>query len=663
MSMSPTIGSMKGGTRIIVNGTGFSSVIENVCIFSSETVNAEFLINGQLACESPPKSGTESLIGLRVGLGNGIRSKSMKQFQYADCTIHSIIPAQGAAEGGTEIHIHGAGFIEKATNMCRINGTNILPATFISAKEVTCTTPPLNGTGRVKIEATINSGHDFNSENIYFEVVDNLLVTSILPMSGPVSGGTVILVKGENFLPNSMLLCKFGEAEVEGRLISDTQVECISPNTSIADASRVVALSLSTNGVDFVSGPDFIFYEEISVSLLTPSMGPIEGGTLARIHGSNFIYSEFLRCKFGSNVAVASFISVEEIACIVPPREQAGNVSLSLSNNGVDFFPSSLTFQYYESVKVHSLWPKHGKASGGTSVTIAGARFENTESLSCMFGIEIVSGSFVSTEEITCVAPALTSSIAYFAAVEISLNGYDFTTDGVLYEYVDDAALLSVSPVSGPTSGGSAVTLTGTNFVGSDTPLCRFGDVTVAGLLLSLSEIECVTPPMSNRGISSSTNSVHVSASTNGVDFTTDSVSFGYYEEITVSSVLPSRGVMSAETVVIIVGTNFLPSDNLRCRFGVFTTEADFVSSTEVTCSVPPSSEGSSDVTVGVSNNGVDFAEDDSVLFSYIEEVKIESVWPQHGSISGGTVVTVTGSGFDEEDSTLSCMFGDEYQV
>ena len=216
---------------------------------------------------------------------------------------------------------------------------------------------------------------------------------------------------------------------------------------------------------------------------------------MIHISGSNFIFSESLWCKFGLNVAAASFVSTEEITCIVPPG-LVGNVSLSASNNGVDFVSGSLTFRYYESAKAHSIRPKHGKKSGGTPVAIAGTGFENTGSLSCMFGMEVVPGSFISTEEVMCIAPLSLSSSADFVAVEISLNGYDFTTNGVLYEYVDDAAVVSVIPVSGPMSGGSIVTLTGFNFVGSEAPICRFGNKAVEGLLLSLSEIECMTPSM-----------------------------------------------------------------------------------------------------------------------------------------------------------------------
>ena len=62
--------------------------------------------------------------------------------------------------------------------------------------------------------------------------------------------------------------------------------------------------------------------------------------------------------------------------------------------------------------------------------------------------------------------------------LSVSLNGADFTDEGeVLFTYNDFIVVDSLSPSTGPISGGTVLTLSGTMFPVAQGMRCRFGNV------------------------------------------------------------------------------------------------------------------------------------------------------------------------------------------
>ena len=82
---------------------------------------------------------------------------------------------------------------------------------------------------------------------------------------------------------------------------------------------------------------------------------------------------------------------------------------------------------------------------------------------------------------------------AGYVSVEVSTNGLDFTSDGVQYESVW-SVVSGLAPWSGPVAGGTLVTVYGSGFVGVAAARCRFADATVPAVLLTMGQLECVSP-------------------------------------------------------------------------------------------------------------------------------------------------------------------------
>ena len=210
----------------------------------------------------------------------------------------------------------------------------------------------------------------------------------------------------------------------------------------------------------------------------------------------NFVYFASLRCKFGSIITSASFVSSTKIECVSPPY-RAGRVALTVSNNGVEFSTpkSEIEFHYVSDIRLNRIWPSQGVIAGGTIVSMEVENIDveyKSEPIKCKFGTNTVNGKVVGKNRIQCNTPAVKSLCR--VGVEVSINGFDFTSSGFIFEYIQESVIVSITPALGPKSGGTPIIVTGYNFRLSRDVRCRFGDLIVEGRWISMTEVECRSP-------------------------------------------------------------------------------------------------------------------------------------------------------------------------
>ena len=192
----------------------------------------------------------------------------------------------------------------------------------------------------------------------------------------------------------------------------------------------------------------------------------------------------------------------------------------------------------------------------------------------------------------------------------------------------------SVSPNSGSTAGGTAVTITRTNFVAGAT--VTFGGTAATNVVVVNSTTITATTPGGNAGAAT------VTVTNPGGQAGSLANGFTYVASPTVSSVSPNNGPVAGGTAVTITGTNFATGTTVTFG-GTAATNVMVVSATQITATTPAGSTGA--VTVTVTNPGVPSG---SLAngFTYVVIPTITSISPNSGPIVGGTAVTITGTNF-----------------
>src|SRR5713101_3944702 len=282
---------------------------------------------------------------------------------------------------------------------------------------------------------------------------------------------------------------------------------------------------------------------------------------------------------------------------------------------------------------VSNISPMNGPATGGTSVMITGINFTGATSVS--FGSTPASSiTFISDMQITAVSPAGCGTVDVTVTTQ---SGTSAKSKADLFTYISSTPTVAyINPSSGPTTGGTSVTITGSGFMCTTT--VSFGSTATSDFKVdSDTQITVVSPPGS--GI------VDVTVTTpSGTSSTTYDDQFDYIPPPpTVRGIDPNNGPATGGTSVTITGTGFTSAASVL--FG--STPASgitFISDTKITAISPPGC-GIANVTVSTPNGTSATSPVD--LFTYVPSTPtVTGINPDSGPTTGGTMVTISGSGF-----------------
>ena len=380
-----------------------------------------------LVCTSPSFSLSDEVSQLKVNVSvslNGAQySKVQNHFSfYHGVQILKISPSIGPKEGGTEITIEGRNFFASSVGKCKF-GNVTTPFTYKLPTLIKCISPPNPSGGFVTVDVSMNDA-DYSSSGVHFKYNSRANISHILPLSGPIKGGTSVTLYGSHFSSTSALSCLFDDIVVEAVFLSKNTMLCTSPK--VPASKKKVVLAVTDNGVDLSNGIDFIYYNEPSLINVKPSFGSVDGGTTVQVSVTNIGKAEKIVCKFGESSVSGSYNSnTSIIACVSPPAKSglAADVTFSL-NGGFDFGTESKAFHYLKTPTISHITPKVGPLGGGTTVFLSGNHFINTTSLSCKFGDRIVKAKYISKMLINCAVPGVNETGA--VSLDITTNGLDF---------------------------------------------------------------------------------------------------------------------------------------------------------------------------------------------------------------------------------------------
>ncbi|HWF15462.1 MAG TPA: choice-of-anchor P family protein [Acidimicrobiales bacterium] len=615
--------------------------------------------------------------------------------------VSSITPNFGPAAGGNSVTITGTGFEAPGTTGFTGGSTVTFGAAgqaanvdVVSSTEITATVPPDTGISvntpvvvRVNNQFGQSSGTATAGNTYTYEVPPEIAaVNGIVPNTGPVAGGTPVTITGTNFNPgDTTTSVSFTNPVTGGTTATATNVVVVNSTTITADtpASPIpfpgtgpTDVTVSDAGGTSNNSPPVVFTYAIfntQVTGISPTAGPVAGGTTVTITGVGFTTATAVH--FGTAAATSFTVNSNTSITAVSPASPLASpgtgpvdvtVSTPLGTSPI-VVQDEFTYELAPTIaSVNGIVPNQGPTGGGTAVTITGTNFVATDATTAvLFGTTPATDVQVtSTTTITAVSPAGAAG-----PVTVTVSDAGGTSNGVTFTYIPAPVITAngIVPDSGPTAGGQTVTITGTNLGSTGTTTVFFGGLTgnqasnvvVNGAGTSLT---AVTPP-GNPGL------VNVIVVTAGGDSNTETYNYIPLPTIGVNGLNPAFGPVAGGTNVTMTGqglsgitaVTFTPFGSFTtCGAGSFVPATTFSAGngTTATVTTPDFTPGPGQAVVCVTAAGGTAPAQELFTFEGAPVIGANGINPDQGPTTGGTPVTITGSGFGPGDPSTHVTFG-----
>ncbi|MCE0539506.1 IPT/TIG domain-containing protein [Kineosporia rhizophila] len=622
-NLTPTSGPVAGGTLVTINGSGFTNAtgvrFGNVLAANPNVVN-----DNQMTAVAPGGSAGTVRVTI-VGPYASSASTPAGEFTYLDSpVVTGVSPDSGSAAGGTVVTISGTGFTPGSTvSFGATPGTNVQ---FVNSTTLRASAPA-GPAGLVDVAVTTTGGTSSTAgSRDDFRYVGQPTVSGVAPAAGPLDGGNQVVITGTQFF--DVTTVTFGGTPATNvTRDSATQLTVTAP----AHAAGPVAVVVTTSAGGASAAGQYTYQPAPTVTGLSPASGPVAGGTPVVITGTGFTtVSGPGRVKFGTENATYTVDSDTQITATSPAMSMAGTFHVTVTGQfGTSPETTADQFTYAGLPTLGGITPNRGALGGGTPVTVTGTGFTSASRV-FVDGVEVTPVTFVDATELRFLTPAHAAGIG-----QVSVQTTYGTSGSVNFTYVDIPQITSVTPAEGPETGGTAVVVRGSGFASASS--VRFGGDTASFSIVGDTEIRTTSP--------GGTGTVNLRITGDGgLSQISPATAFEYLPAPTVTSIAPASGPLAGRAVVI-TGTGFTGSTAVR--FGATAATTFSVDSpTQITATAPPSGTAATVEVVVSTPNGDSGTAGNGNDFSYVAAPVVGDVTPDAGPLTGGTVVTITGSGF-----------------
>ena len=359
-----------------------------------------------------------------------------------------------------------------------------------------------------------------------------------------------------------------------------------------------------------------------TISSISPDSGPLAGGTKINITGTGFISGAMVIITAeNANIAATNVTWVSATSMTATtPAGTAGTHDVVVTNPDGQY--AEITgFTYLNAPTVTSISPTSGSTAGGGTITITGTNFVSGSAVT-IGGTTIADVSVVSS---TSIKATTLASKAGPQDVVVTTPGGSATLKGG-FNYVDyKPTVVNIIPNSGPTAGGTPVTVAGTYFVGGAT--VTIGGITAQDItVVSSTSITAITPALT-AGNQDVVVTVPGGSSTLTGGFT-------YVAPAPkVISISPGTGLAAGGTSVTINGTGFVTGASVMIG-GTAASYVTVLNSTLITATTPVGTAGEQDVMVTNPDGQFSTLAASFTYFSVVNGV---------GSVSLANIVNSTG--------------------
>ncbi|CAO2602354.1 Pkhd1l1 [Lemmus lemmus] len=556
------------------------------------------------------------------------------------------------------IHYYSSGYVDETHSVSLQGVINVLPAesrhvplhVFVGNIEATyASAGPENlhlastAAGCLATEPLcgLNDTRVINTDQLLFEFSHCVSpsISNITPSMGTVN--ELITISGHGF---SLLACAnkvtVGSYPCVVEESSENSIMCqIDPQNSMDVGIReIVTLTVYNLGTAINTVPnefDRRFVLLPNIDMVLPNAGSTTGMTRVTIHGSGFMASsvsvDVLMGDFPCKVLTVTYTAIE---CETSPAPQ----QLVLVNLLIHGVPSrcqgNCSFSYLENLapRVTGIFPNSIKGPG--NVFIEGEGLGTLlEDVSIFIGSQQFRAIEVNENNVTV---SMTPLPAGLHSLHVVVGSKGLALGNLT---VSSPAVASVSPTTGSVAGGTPLAITGNGFSPGNTTV-TVGNNPCQIVFTNSSEVYCSTP-------AGRAGTVSLKISVNAVIY--PPLSFTYTMEDTplLKRIIPNRGPPGTE--VEITGSNLgFDISDVSVMIKDTACNVTAVNDTVLQCIVGEHAGGVFPVTMHHKTKGSALS---SVVFEY--PLYIQNIYPRQGSFGGGQTMTVTGTGFDPQNSAV----------
>ena len=415
ISVLPNRGTPQGGDQVVISGQGFVAPLNVSFVVGGVAYPATFVSvapdGSSVTVLTPhvPSSTSDQMASIQVVLtgvvspGGGTLSASLANaFTFGADTgtpqLYSVVPNSGSANGGDILTLSGKYFTEPllmsfvlpaATAAAQVTAVQhgadgidtaqvVTPKVTISARTLAnITITNMAGTATSKT-ATFNQVFTFNPP-----VSGPPVIYYISPTNGSVAGNDTVTIFGANFAaPASVSIGSTSEL-VQSIAGDGTWITVLTRAVggTVPTTAQDVTVTTAQGTVTLPAAFTYVEGQTPTLYVLTPNLGPLEGGTRVTITGAGFQYPVQVIFAVGTTNYQAQVVSsnYNQVVCISPSITAGGPTStpvtanVTVTNTGTGKASNAMPFTYGQAMFISGISPMQGPA--GSSVTITGQGF------------------------------------------------------------------------------------------------------------------------------------------------------------------------------------------------------------------------------------------------------------------------------------------------
>jgi hypothetical protein len=459
-------------------------------------------------------------------------------------------------------------------------------------------------------------------------------ITSVVPDHGPMAGGAAIVIQGEGFAEGCKVL--IGGAEASTTRESATRLKADTPARDQKGFAEVRVVNPDTAFA--VYEEDYRYDPAPSITGAAPSCVPTQGGVIVTILGAEFV--EGCAVRLGDEVVASSWMNAGRLEAVTKAHA-VGEVDLVVENPDGQRAVHARALRFAVHPSLDALEPAVVPTSGGVEVTLRGRGFE--QGIMVLVACErVASVTVVSETELRFTAPAHSTAEACDVAVVNADSLADRLVLALSYTKLPPR-VTSVTPDSGPNTGGTELVIRGQDFDdGASVFVCGIA-ATVS--FHSAEELRVVTPAVARDGL------VDVRVVNRDDQAATIDAAFRYLAPLPppeLAQIGPARGSQIGGLEVRLLGENFAEGATV-CFGGVAAAAVRFLTHKEMAATTP-AYNGYGEVAVEVKNrDGASSTLENAFTSESRPAPEIACVAPAFGPTTGGTRVVIEGKNFTRE--------------